>query len=137
MMVDLSREIGIVLLRRLEHDLGAIGELVRSEIDLSKAAFANQSAESVVSNSVKLFGGEFVEERLIGVGELYFQLALRQMHEGNATCLTLCRCSACSYSACVLIGGIKCFTPSDHSPYWIDLQYQPTVSGAALLGCQL
>ena len=70
MMVDLAREVGIVPLRRLEHDLGAIGELVRGEVDLAKAAFADQSAEDVVADGVEVGGGEFAKKRLVGVGEL-------------------------------------------------------------------
>ena len=70
MMVDLSREIRIVLLRRLEHDFGAIGEFMGSEIDLAEAAFAYEPAESIVADCMEVFGGELGEERLIGVCEL-------------------------------------------------------------------
>lgn len=43
-MVDLAGEVGIVLLRRLEHHLGAIGELVGGEVDLAEAALADELA---------------------------------------------------------------------------------------------
>ncbi len=52
MVVDLAREVGIVLLRRLEHDLGAIGELVGREVYFAETAFADQSSESVVADGM-------------------------------------------------------------------------------------
>lgn len=39
-VVDLARQVGIILLRALEYDLGAIGELVSGKVDLTEAAFA-------------------------------------------------------------------------------------------------
>ena len=70
MMVDLAREVGIVPLGRLEHDLGTIGELVRGEVDFAEAAFANQPAEGVVADGLEVGGGKLAEEGLVGVGEL-------------------------------------------------------------------
>lgn len=61
MMVNLSREIGIVLLRALEYNLGAIGEFVGSEIDLSEAALSDEAAESIVADSVEFRRREFAE----------------------------------------------------------------------------
>ena len=69
-VVDLAGEVGIVLLGRLEHDLGAIGELVGGEVDLAEAAFADEAAEGVVADGVEVGGGEFAEEGLVGVGKL-------------------------------------------------------------------
>lgn len=54
MMVDLSREIGVVLLRALEHDFGAIGEFVRGEVDFSETALADESSESIVADGVEV-----------------------------------------------------------------------------------
>ena len=45
MVMDLAREVGIVLLSRLEHDLGAICELMGSEVDLAETSFAYKVAE--------------------------------------------------------------------------------------------
>ena len=70
MVVDLAREVRIVLLRRLEHDFGAIGELVGGEVDLAEAALANQSPQRVIADGVEVDGREFVQEGLVGVGEL-------------------------------------------------------------------
>jgi hypothetical protein len=47
-VVDLARKVVVVLLRRLEDHLGAIGELVGCEIDFAKAALANKPAQGVV-----------------------------------------------------------------------------------------
>jgi hypothetical protein len=70
MVVDLAREVGIVLLRRLENHLGAIRELMGGEVDLAKAAFANEFTKRVVADGVEVDGGELVQEGLVGVGEL-------------------------------------------------------------------
>lgn len=69
-MVDLARQIAVVLLGRLEDDLGTIGKLMCGKIDLAKAAFADESLESVVPDGVKIAGGELVKEGLVGIGEL-------------------------------------------------------------------
>ena len=50
MVVDLTRKVGIVLLRRLEHDLGSIGELMSREVYLSEAALPDESPEGVVAD---------------------------------------------------------------------------------------
>ena len=64
-MVNLSREVGIVLLGRLEYHLRAIGELVSSKVDLAKAALANKPTQSVVADGLKVEGGELVEKGLV------------------------------------------------------------------------
>lgn len=69
-MVDLARQVCIVFLRALEHDLGAIGELVRRKIDLAEAAFPDKSPERVIADRVEFGGGELVEEGLIRAGKL-------------------------------------------------------------------
>jgi hypothetical protein len=61
MVMDLPGEIGVVLLRALEHNLGAIGELVRGQVDLAEAAFADESPESVVADGVEIRGRKFAE----------------------------------------------------------------------------
>ncbi|KAL5379126.1 hypothetical protein PMIN02_011039 [Paraphaeosphaeria minitans] len=40
-------------------DLGAVGELVGGQIDLAKAALANQPAQGVVAHVLEVWGGEF------------------------------------------------------------------------------
>jgi hypothetical protein len=65
MVVDFAGEIRIILLGRLEHNLGAIGELVRGEVNLAEAAFADEAAERVVADEVEVGGGELVQERLV------------------------------------------------------------------------
>jgi hypothetical protein len=60
-VVDFSREVGIVFLSRLEHDLGAIGELMSGKIDLTEASFSNQAAKGIVADGVEVDGGEFVQ----------------------------------------------------------------------------
>ena len=65
MVVDLSRKVRVVLLRRFEHHLGAIGELVRGKVDLAKAAFADESAEGVIADCRKVGRGELVQESLV------------------------------------------------------------------------
>ena len=52
MVMYLSGQVCIVLLRRFEHNLGAIGELVRGEVNLSEASLAYKTTEGVVANSV-------------------------------------------------------------------------------------
>lgn len=54
MVVDLAREVGIVLLRRLEDHLGAICELVGGEVDLAKTPFAYQFTKRVVADRVEV-----------------------------------------------------------------------------------
>ena len=76
-MVDLAREVGVVFLRALEHDLSAvsvadpgllsipsshpraIAEFVRRQVDLAKTAFADEPPKSVVSDSLQIGRGEF------------------------------------------------------------------------------
>ena len=53
-VVDFAGEVGIVLLRALEYNLGAIGELVGGKVDLAEAALANEAAES---SSCQRYGG--------------------------------------------------------------------------------
>jgi hypothetical protein len=72
-MVDLAREVGVLFLGRLEHDLrvqrglvfdllrvhgachlGAIDEFVRGQVDLAKRALANQAADGVVADSTEV-----------------------------------------------------------------------------------
>lgn len=62
-VMDLAREVRVVLLGRLEHDLGAIGELVRGKIDLAEGAFADEPAERVVADGAKVVGRELAAER--------------------------------------------------------------------------
>jgi len=70
MVVNLAGEVGIVLLRRLEDDLAAIGELMTGKVDLAEAAFADQSPKRVVADGAEIGRGELAQERLVGVGEL-------------------------------------------------------------------
>ena len=65
MVVDLAGEVGIVLLGRFEHDLGAIGELMSGEVDLAEAAFADEAAERVIADEGEVGGGELVQEGLV------------------------------------------------------------------------
>jgi hypothetical protein len=58
-VMDLAGEVGVVLLGRLEDDARAVAELVRGEVDLAEAAFANQTAEGVVADGLEVGGGEF------------------------------------------------------------------------------
>ena len=76
-VVDLAREVGVVFLRALEHDLsavsvadpgllsipsshpGAIAEFVRRQVDLAKTAFADEPPKSVVSDCLQISRGEF------------------------------------------------------------------------------
>lgn len=62
MMVDFPCEIGIVLLRALEHHLASIGKLVGGQVDLAKAAFADKATELVVADDLKVGRGEFAKE---------------------------------------------------------------------------
>lgn len=52
MVVNLTREIGILFLRALEHNLGAVGEFVRPEVDLAEAALADEAAESIITDGM-------------------------------------------------------------------------------------
>lgn len=61
MVVNFAGEIGIILLRTLEHDLGAIGELMRGQIDLAEASFANKSSKGVVADCVEVRRREFAK----------------------------------------------------------------------------
>jgi hypothetical protein len=70
MVVDLAREVGIVLLRTLQHYARAIRQLVRGKVDLAKAAFPDQAAKGVVPDGSKVWRGELCEEGLVGVGKL-------------------------------------------------------------------
>jgi hypothetical protein len=58
-VMDLAGEVGVVLLGRLEDDARAVAELVRGEVDLAEAAFANQTAEGVVADGLEVGGCEF------------------------------------------------------------------------------
>lgn len=60
MVMDLAREVGIVLPGRLEHHLGAICELVRGEVDFSEAALADEALDGVVADGVEVGGGKVV-----------------------------------------------------------------------------
>lgn len=70
MVVDLAGEVRIRLLRGLEHDFGAIGELVGGEVDFAEGAFAYELAEGVVADGDEVGRGELGQEGLVGVGEL-------------------------------------------------------------------
>jgi hypothetical protein len=77
MVVDLAGEVGVVLLRRLEHDLrtvsnadiprhrshiahpGAIAEFVRCQVDLAEASLAYEFAQCVVAHGLEVGRGEF------------------------------------------------------------------------------
>lgn len=65
MVVDLAGKIGILLLGRLEYDLGSIGKFMRCKVDFAEAAFANEPAESVVANGLEVGRGELAQERLV------------------------------------------------------------------------
>lgn len=75
-MVNFAREVGIVLLRRLEDyldllsnasfhartcqtHLGAIGELVRGKIDLAKAALPYKPAQRIAPHGLQIICREF------------------------------------------------------------------------------
>lgn len=74
-VVYLAREVRVGLVGGLEHDLrgsvwsrgkghcaahlGAIGELVRREVDLAERALANEAAESVVAHRLEVLCREF------------------------------------------------------------------------------
>lgn len=80
-VVDLTRKVGVVLLRRLEYDLlpsaclspslsvpstahlGAIAELVRGKIDFAEAAFADQLAQRVVADALEFCSRKFTAAR--------------------------------------------------------------------------
>lgn len=81
-VVDLSGKVGVILVGRLEDDLGvhargsvgcgktrgdtgiastnlgAICEFMRSEVDLSKRALSDQATESVVADRLEILAGE-------------------------------------------------------------------------------
>lgn len=80
-VVDLAGEVGIVLVGRLEDDLGAIGELVSGEVDLAEGAFSDQTTEGVVADRAQFLVVELVEELLVRLGELCRVLA-RERDEG-------------------------------------------------------
>jgi hypothetical protein len=76
-VVYLAGEIGVVLLRRLEHDLhavsdilslplqrvfaysGTIAELVGCQVDLAEAALAYEPSQCIVSHGLEVGRGEF------------------------------------------------------------------------------
>lgn len=68
-MVDFAHEIGILLAGRLEHDLGAIGELVRRQVDFAEGAFSDQPAQRVVPYAAEVLRGEFPMEYGSEVGD--------------------------------------------------------------------
>ncbi len=70
MMMYLARKVGVILLRRLEHDFGAIGELMCGQINFAEASFAYQFTKRVVDNGLEVDRGELVQEGLVGVCEL-------------------------------------------------------------------
>lgn len=74
--------------RQMHSHLGAIGELMRGEIDFAKGALPNQSPDRIIPNGSEVFRREFSEELLpsrsmrgfgnhllqkltIGIGELH------------------------------------------------------------------
>lgn len=69
-VVDLAREVGIVLLRALENDTRAVRQLVRGEVDLAKAALSDQAAEGVIADGAEVGRGELGQEGLVGAGKL-------------------------------------------------------------------
>lgn len=69
-MMDLARQVGVVLLGRLEYNLGSIGELVGCQVDLAEGAFADQAAKRVVADRLEVLVGEFVQQRLVRVSKL-------------------------------------------------------------------
>lgn len=77
MMMDLARQVGVLLARRLEHHLnppsvifsrdrkqrikaylGTVGELVRGEVHFAERAFSNQPPNGVISHAPKILGRE-------------------------------------------------------------------------------
>jgi len=79
-MVDFTREIRVALVGRLEDDLGgqniisvsmramplgfapylgAIGEFMVGEVDLSEGSFSDQSPKSIVADRLEIFCREF------------------------------------------------------------------------------
>lgn len=81
MVMDLAHKIGVLLAGRFQHHLpidqyclhncpsrdmtylGAIGELVRGEIDLAEGALPNQPAQCVITYGPKVLGGELPAEK--------------------------------------------------------------------------
>lgn len=61
MMMNLAREIRILPWGGLEHNLGTIGELVGSKINLAKGAFPNQPSKGVVTNGSKVLRRELLQ----------------------------------------------------------------------------
>lgn len=62
-VVDLTGQVRVALVRRLEHDLGAIGELVVGQVYLSERSFSYQTAQSVVSDRPEIFARELAVKR--------------------------------------------------------------------------
>lgn len=89
MVVDLARQVRIVLPRALEHDLGAIRELVRGEVDFAEAPLADEAAQGVVANGMEVWRREIVEERLVRVGELSWAVSERRRARACARVCTV------------------------------------------------
>ena len=63
-MMDLSGEVRVTLVRGLEHHLGAVGELVRRQVDLAKRPLSDEPTERVVADILEVLVGEFAVWRL-------------------------------------------------------------------------
>lgn len=110
-VVDLAREVGIVLLCALENDTRAVRQLVRGEVDLAKAALSDQAAEGVIADGAEVGRRELGQEGLVGVGKLLGKSIVSIVHcnlryRRQRREPTFFRWSCSSYSACVLAGGI-------------------------------
>lgn len=84
MVVDLAGEVGVVLLRALQHHARPIRQLVRGKVYLAKTAFSDQAAKGVVSDGSKVGRGELCEERLVGVGKLGIAVSGQRKLLGHA-----------------------------------------------------
>jgi hypothetical protein len=60
-VMDFAREVGVVLLRALEHDLGAIAEFMRCQVDLAKTSLAYKFAQCVIADGFEIGRGELIE----------------------------------------------------------------------------
>lgn len=70
MMMDLAGEVRVALVRGFEDDLGAIGEFVGGEVDLSERALSDQAAEGVVADRSEVLIREFAEREGVVSGQV-------------------------------------------------------------------
>lgn len=98
-MVNLPRQIGVILLRALQNHLGAIGELMRGKVDLAEAAFADQLSDRVIPDRGKFRRRKLIKQRLVGVRKLKKTFVsgkgVTVGNSGRAARLALFLCSSC------------------------------------------